>query len=155
MGSACFLHVVEDELAGGGLSPHSCLIHSLYTSRVLLHPPCPCYSQMSNLGKHGSESTMCVWLWVPPCVHLLRPSWRGWICSLFGVRLPVSDIHHGRYPAGALMHAGKCIHVHHQLWKVPHINHIYTPVTYCSPPSPNTHTHKHTHFATLCSSGPV
>lgn len=47
-------------------------------------------------------STLCVWSCV--CVHLFCPSWgEGQLRSLFGVRLSVSDIHHGRYPAGPHM----------------------------------------------------
>lgn len=149
MESSSFLTAVEDESDGGSLSTHSCLGHSLYTSCVRLHPPWPRCSQMSNLGKHGSESTrlwLCAGSSVCPPVASIR--WRddiGWMCSLSGVSQPVSVIHHGHYPAGARIHGGKCIHIHHQLGKVARMNHIYTIVTHC------THTHTHAHFATLCS----
>ncbi len=44
--------MVDGDSAGRGLSTHSCLIHSLYTSRVPLHPHCPCYCQMSISEQH-------------------------------------------------------------------------------------------------------
>lgn len=104
---------VDDDFSGRGLSTHSCLIHSLYTSRVLLHPQCPCYCQMSISGKHcewinflcvSVRSCMCV---STCCVHHTWAGGRGQLWSLFGVRLPVSVIHQGRYPAGA--HMNTCI----------------------------------------------
>lgn len=36
-----FFWMVDSNFTGRGLSTHSCLIHSLYTSRVSLHPHCP------------------------------------------------------------------------------------------------------------------
>lgn len=95
---------------------HSQLSHTyLYTSRVLLHPQCPCHCQMSISGKHcewinflcvSVRSCMCL---STCCVH--HTGWVGWLggqlWSLFGVRLPVSVIHQGRYPAGA--HMNTCI----------------------------------------------
>lgn len=100
---------VDGDSNGMGLSTHSCLIHSLYTSRVLLHPHCPCYCQMSISEQH------CVWInfvcvyglvcMCPPVLSIMGGG--GQLQSLFGVRLPVSDIHHRRYPAGP--HMNTCI----------------------------------------------
>lgn len=143
---------VDDDFSGRGLSTHSCLIHSLYTSRVLLHPQCPCYCQMSISGKHcewinflcvSVRSCMCV---STCCVH---HTWAG------GAGAAVESVWRQaaseRHPSGTLpswcthehMHRSKCIHIHHQLWKVPTVYNIYS--------THNTHTFFYNLFLLLCS----
>lgn len=77
------------------LTAHNCLIqkfvHKLF---------CPCSCQLSISERH------CTWInFVYVCVHLFCPSRGGQLLSLFGVRLPVRDIRHGRYPTGPKMYA--------------------------------------------------
>lgn len=74
----------------------------------------PATAKWAFLNNIVYEST-CVCVCVCSCMCVstcsVHHGWRGGLVgqlrSLFGVRLPVSDIHQGRYPAGA--HMNKCI----------------------------------------------
>lgn len=129
----------DGDVAGRGPSIHSCLVHSLYTSRVALHPHCPGYCQMSISEQH------CAWI--------------NFVCTSMRARPPVVSIMAGgtavesvwrqaaseRHPSRTLpswslheyMHRGKCIHIYHQLWKVPTVNNLYSRLS-----TLHTHTHR-------------
>lgn len=125
--------MVDGEVAGRGLTTHSCLIHSLYTSRVSLHPHCLCYCQMSIRTKLCMNQ-LCV------CVYVF-------------VSISTCSVHHGgtaaesvwrqaaieRHPSWTLpswsthehMHTEKCIHFYHQLWEVLTVNNIVCTIHTC------------------------
>lgn len=81
--------MVDGDSAGRGPSAHSCLMHSLYTRRVLLHPHCPRYCQMSISEQHCvwiNFVCVCVYTLLYVCLHLFCPSW-GWGGDSCGVCL--------------------------------------------------------------------
>lgn len=131
---------------GRGLSTHSCLIHSLYTSRVPLHPHCPCYCQMSISEQHCVWiNFVCVYGLVCVCPPVLSIMGGGGGTAAESVwRQAASERHPSRtlpsWSTHEHMHRGECIHIYHQLWKVPTVNNIYS--------THNTHTVRHiTHFS--------
>lgn len=74
--------------SGGDFSAHKWLIETFMHSTVTVPSP----ANWAFLRSTVHESTLCVRIYV--CFHLFRPSRGGQLRSLFGVSLPVSDIHH-------------------------------------------------------------
>lgn len=108
----------------------SCLVHSLYTSRVPLHPHRPCRCQMSIFEQHFEWiSFVCVCMLLCVCFHLFSPSWGGGTAAASVWRQAASERHPSQtlpsWSTQAHMHRGKCIHIYHRLCKGPTVNNIF------------------------------